>query len=80
MAHTLQFREKRGGGGSLPFPEPHKFPRVSHIHFKCLWMEFKVFHGILITYPSSLSLRSFSGISLILALHSDMPTKTLKCF
>lgn len=62
VAHTLQFREKKWRGGGverLPFPEPHEFLRVSHIHFKCVWIEFKVFNGILITYPSSLSLRSF---------------------
>ena len=60
VAHTLQFREKKwrgwwGGVERLPFPEPHKFLRVSHIHFKCVWIEFKVFNGILITYPSSSS-------------------------
>lgn len=60
VAYTLQFRGKREAGEeSLPFPEPHKFARVSHIHFKCWWIEFKVFNGILIIYPSSLSLRSF---------------------
>lgn len=74
-ARTLQIREKREK--RLLYPEPHKFPSVSHIHFNCLWIEFKVLYGMLITHPSSLSLRFFPEISLISVFHSDMPISTL---